>query len=182
VDKESVRLELLKALSSLGPEEIQSFSLSLTTQLIKLFANYPELTSQIGAAYLPLKAEIAPVYQELLRAVPLNLAYPILSEGKMEFAIPDGMPRGGIWLSPPFKVVTPEWLLVPGVGFDLAGARLGRGKGYYDRYLENRSCLNIGLCWSGQILEKIPVEKHDFHMDLIVTEKFCWDVKQQKKF
>lgn len=180
--KESVRLELLKALSSLGPEEIQSYSFSLTSQLIKLFSKYPELTGQIGAGYLPLKAEIAPVYQELLRATPLNLAYPVLDESVMEFAIPDGMPRGGVWLSPPFKKVIPEWLFVPGVGFDLAGARLGRGKGYYDRYLEHKKCLKIGLCWSGQMIEQIPVEKHDSHMDFIVTENFCWDVKLQKKF
>ncbi len=182
MDKEYVRLELLKALSSLGPEKIQSLSFSLTNQLIKLFKKFPELSGEIGAAYMPLKAEVAPVYQELLKAVPLCLAYPVMLDGAMGFAIPDGMPRGGIWLSPPFKPVAPHWFLVPGLGFDLSGARLGRGKGFYDRYFQDKKSLKIGLCWSGQMLEKIPVEKHDSHMDMIVTENFCWDVKQQMKF
>ncbi len=143
---------------------------------------YPELSSQIGAGFMPLKAEIAPVYQVLLHAVPLAIAYPISKDGVMSFAIPDGPPRGGIWLDPPFVEVKPDWLFIPGVGFGLNGKRLGRGKGYYDRYLENSKALKIGVCWSGQLNEELPVESHDCHMDFIITENFCWDVKQQVKF
>lgn len=137
--------------------------------------------SQIGAGYLPLKAEIAPVYQELLREVPLVLAFPVLLQGRMQFAIPQGMPRGATWLEAPYHLVQPQWLMVPGVGFDDAGARLGRGKGFYDRYLEDQEVIKIGLAWSEQILEKVPVESHDTFMDFIITEKFCWNVNQQKR-
>ncbi len=143
---------------------------------------FPELTSQIGAGFMPLKAELAPVYQVLLHAVPVSLAYPINKDGAMSFAIPDGMPRGGIWLDKPYHEVKPDWLFVPGLGFSLKGSRLGRGKGYYDRYLENSQAIKIGIAWSEQIIEQIPVESHDCHMDFIVTELFCWDVKQQVKF
>ena len=143
---------------------------------------YPELTLQIGAGYLPFKAEIAPVYQVLLHAVPVALAYPISKDGTMGFAIPDGMPRGGIWLEKPYHEVTPDWLFVPGVGFGLNGRRLGRGKGYYDRYLANSKAIKMGIAWSGQLNEEIPVESHDCHMDFIITENLCWDVKQQVKF
>ena len=180
--KEILRSELLRSLSALSNDEIQSLSFSLTNQIIKFLGLYPELGQQIAGAYLPLKAEIAPVYQELLHAVPLTLAYPIAKDGNMSFAIPDGLPRGGIWLEPPFHEVQPDWFFVPGVGFDLAGNRLGRGKGYYDRYLENSGAIKIGIAWSGQLNDKIPVESHDCHMDFIITEKFCWDVKQQVKF
>lgn len=166
----------------LNPDEIQSLSFALTNQIIKLIQKFPELVSQIGAGYLPLKAEIAPVYQELLRTVPVSIAFPILIGEKMSFAIPQGMPKGNTWLLPPYHEVKPEWLLVPGVGFDLGGARLGRGKGYYDQYLETNPALKIGLAWTGQLKEKIPVADHDCHMDYIITESFCWDVKQQKKF
>ena len=180
--KEILRSELLGRLSALTNDEIQSFSFSLTNQIIKFFELYPELSGRIGAGYLPLKAEIAPVYQVLLQAVPLMLAYPMKKEGNMGFAIPDGMPRGGIWLDPPFHEVQPEWFFVPGVGFDLAGNRLGRGKGFYDRYFEDLQVMKIGIAWSEQLKDKIPVESHDCHMDFIITENFCWNVKQQVKF
>lgn len=131
---------------------------------------------------MPLKAEIAPVYQELLKAVPVSLAFPVLFEGEMLFGLPNGMPKGATWLEAPYLPVDPEWYLVPGVGFDLKGARLGRGKGFYDRFFENKDVLKIGLAWSEQIVPNIPVEQHDCHMDFIITEEFCWDVKQQEKF
>lgn len=182
MEKDSLRSELLKSLSDLTEEEIQQYSFGLTNQIIKLLKLYPELEGQVGAAYLPLKAEIAPVYQELLREVPLALAFPILKNGEMSFAIPVGLPRGGVWLDPPYHEVSPDWILIPGVGFDLRGNRLGRGKGYYDRFLETSGAARIGLAWSGQLKEQIPVESHDCHMDFIITEKFCWDVSQQKKF
>ncbi len=182
VNKDSVRNSLLKKLSLLSPEEIYSLSFAITNQVIKLFRSCPELVSQVGAGYLPLKAEVAPVYQELLRAVPLNLSYPILLGEEMAFAIPQGMPRGMIWLQPPYHEISPSWILVPGVGFDLKGARLGRGKGFYDRFLKSHPALTVGIGWSEQIEDKIPVESHDYHMDYIITENFCWDVKQQKSF
>lgn len=180
--KDTLRSEILRSLTALSGDEIQGLSFSLTNQIIKYLKMFPELTTQIGAGYLPLKAEIAPVYQVLLHAVPVTLAYPIATDGTMSFAIPDGMPRGGIWLEKPYHEVKPDWLFIPGVGFSLDGSRLGRGKGFYDRYLEKSKALKIGMAWSEQIIEKIPVESHDCHMDFIITEKFCWDVKQQVKF
>ena len=180
--KDILRKDLLTKLTFLPDDEIQLLSFKLTNQLIKFFSHFPKLSDQIGGAYLPLKKETAPVYQELLRKVPLTLAYPVLLEGKMLFGIPNGMPRGGLWLEPPYHLTTPSWLFVPGVAFDFKGARLGRGKGFYDRFLESKNVLTIGLAWSEQILEKIPVEQHDCHMDFIITEEFCWDVDQQTKF
>ena len=112
----------------------------------------------------------------------MTIAYPILKGELMSFALPDGLPRGGIWLQGPFKEITPDWLFIPGLGFDLKGARIGRGKGFYDRYLEHGKVTKIALAWSEQIVESVPVESHDCHMDFIITENFCWDVKQRSKF
>jgi 5-formyltetrahydrofolate cyclo-ligase len=182
VDKDRLRQEILRKLASLSFDEFQSLSFKLTNQLIKFFSTIPELTDQIGGAYLPLKAEIAPAYQVLLREVPMALAFPVLTEGEMAFGIPNGMPRGTTWLEPPYHRADPRWFLVPGVGFDLGGARLGRGKGFYDRYLDGKDVTAIGLAWTEQILEQIPVEQHDCHMDFIITENFCWDVARREKF
>jgi len=182
VGKDSLRKFLLTKISTLSDNEFQSLSFRLTTQLIKFFSSIPELSNQIGGAFLPLKSEVAPVYQEFMREVPVGLSFPVLVNGQMHFGIPNGLPKGVVWLEQPYHVVEPEWLLVPGVGFDLNGARLGRGKGYYDRYLEDKEIMTVGVAWSEQIIEKIPVEQHDCHMDFIITEDFCWDVDQQVKF
>ncbi len=182
MDKKSLRSDLLLKLATLSREEMMSLSFSLTHQLVKLFHSFPELSSQIGACYLPFRNEIAPVYQELLRQIPLNLSYPVLEGEEMKFAIPHGLPKGSTWLDQPYAMVEPNWVLVPGLGFDLSGARIGRGKGYYDRFLEDKAIMKIGLAWSGQLIDKIPVESHDSYMDLIITESFCWDVSLQKRF
>lgn len=180
--KDSLRQELLLKLSLLSSDEHLKLSLALTNQIVKLLHSIPELSEQIGAGYLPFKKEIAPVYQELFRNVPVNMAYPILVKGEMHFGLPQGIPKGSTWLDAPFVQVEPQWVLVPGLGFDLAGGRLGRGKGYFDRFFENSEALRIGLCWSEQLIQKVPLESHDSLMDFIITEKFCWDVDQQEKF
>lgn len=182
MDKLALRKSLLDKLSSLTSEQLHTLSFSLTKQIIKFFHTYPDLTGLVGAGYLPLKAEIAPVYQELFKEVPLNLTYPVLVEAQMQFALPQGMPRGATWLDAPYVLADPSWLLIPGVGFDLNGSRLGRGKGFYDRYLHDRDVLKIGLAWSEQIVEQIPVESHDSDMDFIITEEYCWDVNRQIRF
>lgn len=62
-------------------------------------------------------------------------------------------------------------IIVPGVGFDLNGHRIGHGKGYYDNLLKNSKALHIGLAYDWQIVRHIPIEEHDVLMDKIVTEK-----------
>ncbi|WP_232699935.1 5-formyltetrahydrofolate cyclo-ligase [Brevibacillus daliensis] len=64
-----------------------------------------------------------------------------------------------------------EIILVPGIAFDRAMGRLGYGAGYYDRFIEKvPHALRIGVCFSEQILDKIPMESHDKHLHAIVTE------------
>jgi 5-formyltetrahydrofolate cyclo-ligase len=64
-------------------------------------------------------------------------------------------------------------VLVPGLAFDHAGNRLGRGKGYYDRFfadLRLRAALKIGVCWKLQLVDAVPARDHDIPMDFIVHE------------
>jgi 5-formyltetrahydrofolate cyclo-ligase len=58
---------------------------------------------------------------------------------------------------------------VPGLAFDRRGGRLGRGKGYYDRFLLETSGLRVGICFEDQVVEKIPGEAHDLRMDFLIT-------------
>jgi 5-formyltetrahydrofolate cyclo-ligase len=62
-----------------------------------------------------------------------------------------------------------DLVLVPGVAFGLDGHRLGRGKGYYDRLLQNFTGNKIGIAFDEQIVDAIPSESNDVRMDLIVT-------------
>lgn len=60
--------------------------------------------------------------------------------------------------------------LVPGVGFDASGGRLGRGGGFYDRYLESsKSPIVIGVAFDEQILDAVALDAHDQKMTAIVT-------------
>lgn len=63
-----------------------------------------------------------------------------------------------------------DLVLVPGVSFDAAGVRLGRGRGYYDRLLPKLSSYNIGVCYGFQVSQKVPCESFDKRMDAVVTE------------
>ena len=62
-----------------------------------------------------------------------------------------------------------DLILVPGVGFDLSGRRLGRGKGYYDRLLTGVRGAKCGLAFEKQIVMAIPTEPHDITLDYIAT-------------
>ncbi|HMO19214.1 MAG TPA: 5-formyltetrahydrofolate cyclo-ligase [Oligoflexia bacterium] len=76
------------------------------------------------------------------------------------------------FLSQVFPFSENDLILVPGVGFDMHGNRIGYGKGHYDRFLVSLSAsvLKVGLSFSEQIVPAIPAEPHDIPLDLIVTE------------
>ena len=62
-----------------------------------------------------------------------------------------------------------DFILVPGVGFDLHGRRLGRGKGFYDQWLANHHGTTCGVAFDQQIIGEIPVEPHDIRLSCILT-------------
>lgn len=64
-----------------------------------------------------------------------------------------------------------DLIVMPGVAFSPKGARLGFGKGYYDRVLEGLKCPLAALAYEFQILDSIPTESFDVSMDYIITEK-----------
>lgn len=69
-----------------------------------------------------------------------------------------------------------DLMVVPGVGFDLSGHRLGYGRGFYDRLLgdlEQRPLL-VGLAFEQQVVARLPRDPHDVHVDLLVTEGHVW--------
>lgn len=62
-------------------------------------------------------------------------------------------------------------IAVPGVAFDHSNNRMGRGRGFYDRLLKTTPhAAKIGLAYSFQMMDEIPVEPHDVPMDLIIHD------------
>ncbi len=66
-----------------------------------------------------------------------------------------------------------DLVLLPGVGFDRTGHRLGRGRGYYDRALSGAlaGALRVGLAHECQVVPHIPIDPHDERVDYVVTER-----------
>jgi 5-formyltetrahydrofolate cyclo-ligase len=65
----------------------------------------------------------------------------------------------------------PDAVLVPGLGFDVNGGRLGRGGGFYDRLLAAGTACRVGVAFECQVVEALPLEPHDRRMEFIITEQ-----------
>jgi len=77
----------------------------------------------------------------------------------------------------PQKDVCPDLALIPGVGFDWRGYRLGFGGGYYDRMLAEtgmQSALTVGVAYGFQLVDKLPVEEWDQPVNIVCTDEEIW--------
>ena len=61
-------------------------------------------------------------------------------------------------------------MVVPSVAYDRKGNRLGRGKGFYDRFLKSTAAVKIGVGYEFQLFDELPTEPHDVGMDVIITQ------------
>lgn len=78
-------------------------------------------------------------------------------------------PRAG----PPLVPTLIDLVVVPGLAFDPHGNRLGRGGGFYDRFLRRlrRPAVTVGLAFDAQIIDAVPADDRDFAVDVIVTDR-----------
>ncbi len=65
-----------------------------------------------------------------------------------------------------------DLLFIPGLGFDSRGGRLGRGGGYFDRFLKKvpARAIKMGVAFREQLLSRVPAGPHDVRMDLVITD------------
>jgi 5-formyltetrahydrofolate cyclo-ligase len=72
-------------------------------------------------------------------------------------------------------------VIVPVLGFDRRGHRLGYGKGHYDRFLRSQpGALTIGLAYAtAEIADMIPAEPHDVPLNVVITEQTTYDFRRQ---
>ena len=93
------------------------------------------------------------------------------------FKVGDPLERDAVGIEAPIadaSEVTPDLLIVPLLGFDRHGNRLGQGAGHYDRTLSALRAAGkvwaIGLAYAGQLIDELPSEPHDERLDAILTE------------
>ena len=78
----------------------------------------------------------------------------------------------------PISIQEISGFVIPALGYDSAGYRLGRGKGFYDRSVGNINNKKIGVCFQVSFFENLPVESHDLRCDKIITEKEVYQVSK----
>ena len=119
------------------------------------------------------------VLEEALRlgktvAVPWIVSQHEMQAARLETLKDLPLDRYGIRTAPePVQIISPDCIdlvLVPGAGFSKAGHRMGRGAGYYDRFLSQSSGFRLGIIWDRLLVEKIPVDEYDQPVEALVTE------------
>ncbi len=139
--------------------------------------------STIGA-YLPIGSEldIRPLMAALVSAGH-DLCLPVCLEkdaavGFRRYQIGDALAPDAMGIEAPLAVaetVRPALVLLPLLGFDRAGMRLGRGGGYYDRTLAglraSGSMMACGIAYAMQMVDKCPSAPHDQALDMVMTEQ-----------
>lgn len=136
------------------------------------------------AGYLPIRSEIDPLPSMLaLRGLGFTLAMPVVITDAAPLAFRAWSPmtpvaRGAYGIYEPAEgpTVRPDALIVPMLGFDRCGHRLGYGGGYYDRTIAalraHGPLATIGLAYAAQELPEVPdVRTHDVALDVVVTEQ-----------
>lgn len=149
----------------------------------KLLAWLQQQPPGVWGAYFPLKDE-PPIVPSLIQVKQLNWAFPRLNGEALEFHRlshrelneSESWKKGRFGLEPAegaLKVDPSELkaLLIPALAYDIRGYRLGRGGGFYDRFLQNFSGVRVGVIHSSRILPEVPVEVFDQRVDWLVTEK-----------
>jgi len=179
LEKSELRKKIKLILSNLDSEHRKLKARDCATQLFDLFNSKNLLSdnSTLGC-FAPLQDEL-----NLMTGILEwrdNLAFPSVDEaGNMMFRkssfkdLVINKSFGVEILEPKLKCVevVPDVLLIPGLAFGKRGERLGRGQGYYDKFLKNYKGITIGLSFDEQIVSDIEMEEHDCFLNWIVTDE-----------
>ncbi|NPB05253.1 MAG: 5-formyltetrahydrofolate cyclo-ligase [Aquificae bacterium] len=175
--KEHLRRELIERRRRLPEEERRRQSASIVERLKKLPAFKRAKTVLL---YYPLGGEVdlRPLLEELLKDPKKVLLLPKTTvDGRMvavEVNDKAVLKKGRHGVVEPlggriFKPEKVDLVVVPGVAFDERGCRLGRGGGFYDRFLPRVKGFKVGVAYDFQLLKEVPCEEHDAPLDAVIT-------------
>lgn len=180
--KLALRRQVLAARDALSPEARASAGARIVASIAALpsFAGARAvlLTLPFGSEWdtLPLvraaleagRAVVVPRVDAATRMLALHaIADPARDVARGHRGIPEPLPH-----CPAVEPAAIDWVLVPGVAFDLTGGRLGYGGGYYDRLLPlvPPAAARVAGAFDLQIVERVPAGPQDVAVDAIVTE------------
>ena len=180
--KRSLRERVLRSRDALAPEararlgeairaalRVRSDFLSARTVLLSLaFRSEWETRPLFSESWAAGKKTVAPRVNRETRMLELRAVSNLerdIAGGYL--GIDEPMPH-----CPSVEASEIDWVLVPGVAFDLSGHRIGYGGGYYDRLLPTlrADARRVAGAFEVQIVERVPAAVHDLRVDAIVTE------------
>lgn len=176
--KKELRAAMKKRNLSLGPEERAAASERIFRRIgdlasfrearcVALFCSLPDepATEKVLAGWGAGKRVVVPrVEGDTMRFFEYEPT--TLCAGAFGIAEPDG---AAVACNP----AEIDMVVVPGMAFTRDGARMGRGRGYYDKYLSQPGfrAVKVGVCYAHQLVGKLPVEAHDVFMDYVITDE-----------
>ena len=166
----------------------------LSRRIVGAFMSLPEyVTAQTIMFYIDVRSEVR-TRQDLEHALESGKTIVVPwcnADGELELFRLDSMDELEIGM---YKILEPQaalrglaekqvnvesldLIMVPGVGFDRRGARMGHGKGYYDKLLQHARSNTplIALAFECQLFDEIPVADHDIFMDKLITEDHVYN-------
>jgi 5-formyltetrahydrofolate cyclo-ligase len=175
--KSILRKKILKVREKFNTKDIQ-VNFNQITKILKK----KKITNKIIGGYYPVNFEIDDL--ALLRKFKknkFNICLPVIKKNfQMDFypwtfSEPLKINRYGIPEPEIKNIVYPDVLLIPLLAFDKSLNRLGYGGGYYDRLIKKlskkKNIIKIGLAFSIQEIDKVPINIYDQKLDYIVTNK-----------
>ena len=183
--KTALRESLRKAIVAISEDEAGAWSEQLCR---KVAASEPWKAARTVMMFAPVAGEpnLRPLAVEILKRGRLCLPRVDWVQKRMEAAAVQDLDRSLILgrnnirePRPECPVVPPgeiDLILVPGLGFDRSGRRLGRGGGFYDRFLADPAvrAVRCGVLFDCQLVENIPAEPHDIHVNFLATPSQLW--------
>ena len=178
--KSEMRSSLLEQIRSISLDDRQERSLRIQSFLKQKLQD----RQGVWAGYQALTDERSLDWRQV--APQVTWCFPVVQNLTMEF-VRDGQDWGisALGVREPQKgfVVLPEQIqgyVIPAVGFDRQGYRLGRGRGYYDRFLAQCQQIKIGICFASSLCDELPHDEHDLRCDWIITENGLVKTSTQK--
>ena len=179
MDKKELRRYIREQKRHFTPQQLGEMSLSIMSSLLS-HSQIQKADSVLMYHSLPDEVDTHSALDKLLAMGKKVLLPKVISDTEM--TIHEYTGKDSLQPSEPYGILeptTPELsiincqlsiAIVPGMAFDRQGHRLGRGKGYYDRFLSQiPNIYKIGVCFPFQMLESIPSESTDVVMDEVIT-------------
>jgi len=181
--KSALRVDITNRLRAMSSEERHEKSISVCRRVCGL-ESFRHATTIMLYMPLPSEVDITPI---AIRSFQLGttVCVPRVDWKRKEMTAVEvrrfdddtmDVDEHGIRVPRDGRIVIPgliDLIIVPGLAFDTHGKRLGRGGGYYDRFLGkvSRQAAKIAVAYDEQIVEEVPVNERDMRVDLVVTDR-----------